>query len=381
MTDSNRSRPPFVFAAPLRYIQGEGALNSLGDELSSRLKAVRPFVLVDPGVKEALAAQLEAVSGATVMDFRGEASPGEIDRVAAAASEARADAFVGVGGGKTLDTAKAVAHPAGLPLVLVPTIASTDAPTSAVSVIYEDDGEFLEYRFWGRNPDIVLVDTGVIARAPVRFLVAGIGDGLSTFFEADTSSTTRKSTMAGGPPLTAATTLARLCYETLLADGVAARQAAEQQIVTPALERVVEANTLLSGLGFESGGLAAAHSIHNGLTALHQTHEYWHGEKVAFGVIGLLVLEGRPQALIDEVVDFCLRVGLPVTLADIGVEATAETLGPVAELACVEGETIHNEPFPVTPDIVVSAMLGADTIGAAHRELLERSMELPAVCA
>ena len=166
--------------------------------------------------------------------------------MAAIAKEVGADAIVGVGGGKTLDTAKAVAHPAALPLVLVPTIASTDAPTSSLSVIYDDDGAFLEYRFYGRNPDVVLVDTTVIARAPVRFLVAGIGDGLSTFFEADASSTTRKPAMAGGPPLLAAKTLARLCYD-----------------------------TLLSGLGFDSGGLAAAHSIHNGLTVLHETHEYW----------------------------------------------------------------------------------------------------------
>ncbi|MBV9817226.1 MAG: glycerol dehydrogenase [Solirubrobacterales bacterium] len=380
MAESNGSRPPAVFAAPLRYIQGEGALHSLGDELS-RLKSERPLILVDPGVKDALAPQLESQSDATLVDFRGEVSPGEIDRVAAAAQEAGADVIVGVGGGKTLDTAKAVAHPAELALVLVPTIASTDAPTSAVSVVYEDDGGFLEYRFWGRNPDVVLIDTGVIARAPVRFLVAGIGDGLSTFFEADTSSQTRQPTMAGGPPLVAATTLARLCYDTLLADGVAARQAVEQQIVTPALDRVVEANTLLSGLGFESGGLAAAHSIHNGLTALHETHEYWHGEKVAIGVLGLLVLEGKPQALIDEVVDFCLRVGLPVTLSDIGVEADAETLGPVAELACAEGETIHNEPFPVTPAMVVAAMRSADAIGATRRRLLERTQELPVVCA
>ena len=79
--------------------------------------------------------------------------------------------------------------------------------------------------------------------------------------------------------------------------------------------------------------MAAAHAIHNGLTVLHETHDYWHGEKVAFGVIALLVLEGRDQALIDEVIDFCLRVGLPVTLPDIGVEADAATLAAVDEAA------------------------------------------------
>lgn len=371
---------PSVFAAPLRYIQGQGALETLEGELE-RLKSSKPLILCDPGVAEMLSPRLEAISGATVVRFNGEASPAEIERVLAAAEEASADCVVGVGGGKTLDTTKAVAHPADLPLVVVPTIASTDAPTSALSVVYDDDGGFLEYRFFGRNPDVVLVDTAIIAQAPVRFLVAGIGDGLSTFFEADASSTTRKPTMAGGPPVQAATTLARLCYDTLLAYGVSARQAVERGAVTPALERVIEANTLLSGLGFESGGLAAAHSIHNGLTVLHETHDYWHGEKVAFGVIALLVLEGRREDPTNEVVDFCLRVGLPVTLGDIGVEADAATLGPVAEAACAEEETIHNEPFPVTPEMVVAAMLTADTIGGERRAALERTMALPQACA
>lgn len=204
-----------------------------------------------------------------------------------------------------MDTAKAVAHPAGLPLVIVPTIASTDAPTSALSGVYDEEGAFKEYRFFERNPDAVIVDTALIARAPVRFPVAGIGDGLSTYFEAEASSRTRKQTMAGGAPTRAALAIARLCYDTLLEHGLAARLAVEQQSVTPAVEKVVEANTLLSGLGFESGGLAAAHSVHNGLTALEGTHHYWHGEKVAFGVITMLMLEDRPAEVVEEVVDFC----------------------------------------------------------------------------
>ena len=367
-----------VFAAPGRYIQGRNALSSLGAELE-RLGRLQPLVLLDPAVREVVGPAVESVGGAHVVEFRGECSPGEIDRVAAEASENGADAIVAVGGGKAIDTAKAVAHPAELPLVIAPTIASTDAPTSAVSVVYDDDGAFLEYRFWRGNPDCVLVDTHVIAHAPVRFLIAGIGDGLSTWFEADASSTTRAAAMAGGAPLQAALTLARLCYDTLLADGVAARQACERKVVTPALERVVEANTLLSGLGFESGGLAAAHSIHNGLTALHETHEFWHGEKVSFGVVAMLVLEGRPTAVLDEVVDFCLDVGLPVTLGDVGVDSDTADLDAVAAAACAEGETIHNLPFAVNPAMVVDAMLAADAYGHERRALRERSRPLPAV--
>jgi glycerol dehydrogenase len=376
---SNGGPMAAVFAAPGKYIQGRGAVGRLGEVLE-QLGSGKPLLLCDPIVEELMGATLEGLRGATRIEFGGECSPQEIDRVSAAASDAGADAVVGIGGGKTMDTAKSVAHPAELPLVIVPTIASTDAPTSALAVVYTEEGEFQEYRFFGRNPDAVVVDTAVVAGAPVRFLVAGIGDGLSTYFEADASSRTRKQTMAGGAPTQAALAIARLCYDTLLEHGLAARLAVEQGAVTPAVEKVVEANTLLSGLGFESGGLGAAHSVHNGLTALEGTHDYWHGEKVAFGVITMLMLEERPAEVVEEVVDFCLEVGLPVALEDIGLEGVGrEELERVAEAACVEGETIHNMPFEVHPAMLVDAMLAADAFGRQRRAALEGEARLPAV--
>jgi glycerol dehydrogenase len=254
-------------------------------------------------------------------------------------------------------------------------VASSDAPTSSLSVVYNEEGIFLEFRFFGRNPDVVVVDTAIVAKAPVRFLVAGIGDGLSTYFEADASSRTRQRTVAGGTPTLAALALARLCYDTLLEHGLSAKLAAEQGAVTPAVEKVVEANTLLSGLGFESGGLAAAHSIHDGLTILPDTHHFLHGEKVAFGTISMLMLEERPAEVVEEVVDFCLEVGLPVTLGDIGLEGiNQEELEKVSVAACAEGETIHNEPFDVYPEAVADAILAADAFGRRQRtELVDRA--------
>jgi len=379
MAENGAGPAAMVFAAPGRYVQGSGAVGRLGEVLE-QLGAEKPLVLRDAIVTEVMGDVVEGLAGAFGVDFGGECSPAEIDRIAEVAREEGADAVVGIGGGKTMDAAKAVAHPAGLPLVIVPTIASTDAPTSSLSVIYDDDGAFQEYRFFGRNPDAVIVDTAIIAKAPVRFLVAGIGDGLSTYFEADASSKTRKQTIAGGAPTAAALAVSRLCYDTLLEYGLAARLAVEQDAVTPAVERVVEANTLLSGLGFESGGLAAAHSIHNGLTALEGTHHYWHGEKVAFGTISMLMLEERPAGEVEELVDFCLEVGLPVSLEDIGIgDAGREDLEKVAEGACVEGETIHNEPFEVYPRMVVDAMLAADAFGRQRRAVLEGEARLPAV--
>ena len=168
-------------------------------------------------------------------------------------------------------------------------------------------------------------------------------------------------------------TLAKLSYDTLLQYGVTAKLAAERQLVTPALEHIVEANILLSGVGFESGGLASAHSIHNGLTALAETHAYYHGEKVAFGVLAGLQLTDAPPEESARVFAFCEDVGLPTTLADIGLATVdRDRLLRVAEKACAPGEYIHHEAGTITPDNVLHAMLAANAIGA-HRKKQPRA--------
>ena len=197
------------------------------------------------------------------------------------------------GGGKVLDAARAAAADLNLPVVNCPTVASSDAPCSALSVIYSDDGVVQGSRFYRKNADLVLVDTQVIAQSPPRLLVAGMGDALATWFEAKTCVDGGVKNLRGGLSTQSALALAKLCYRTLLADGADALRSVQTQVVTPALERLVEANTLLSGIGFESSGLAAAHAIHNGLTTAKATHAYLHGEKVAFGLLTQLVLEGQ----------------------------------------------------------------------------------------
>ena len=138
--------------------------------------------------------------------------------------------------------------------------------------------------------------------------------------------------------------------------------------MTPALERIVEANTLLSGLGFESSGLAAAHAIHNGLTTAPPTHAYLHGEKVAFGLLTQLVLEGQPRSVLHRVLGFATEVGLPITLAEIGLtELPSEQLQRIAVRATAEGDTMHNEPFEVRPDMVADAIMAADAMGRAWK--------------
>ena len=71
---------------------------------------------------------------------------------------------IGLGGGKTIDAAKVISDKLAIPVAVVPTIASTDAPTSALSVIYSEEGVFEQYLFCKKNPELVLVDTAVIPK-------------------------------------------------------------------------------------------------------------------------------------------------------------------------------------------------------------------------
>ena len=160
-----------IIASPSRYIQGRGELERISvhtEKLGKRL-FILASVLGRERVKAKIAAGIQGTDTTVVYeDFNGECSMNEINRIVEKFTSSGCDVIVGVGGGKIHDTAKAAAYYAQVPVVIVPTIASTDAPCSALSVIYSDDGVFERYLYLTANPDIVLVDTEIIAAAPAR---------------------------------------------------------------------------------------------------------------------------------------------------------------------------------------------------------------------
>ncbi|HEU2372921.1 TPA: glycerol dehydrogenase [Streptococcus pneumoniae] len=312
-----------IFASPSRYIQGE---NALFENAKSILDLGNyPILLCDQLVYDIVGKRFEDYLHRygfhiVLALFNGEASDNEINRVVALAEKENCDSIIGLGGGKTIDSAKAIADLIEKPVIIAPTIASTDAPVSALSVIYTDEGAFDHYLFYSKNPDLVLVDTKVISQAPKRLLASGIADGLQ------------------------------------------AMAACEAKVVTPALENIVEANTLLSGLGFESGGLAAAHAIHNGFTALTgDIHHLTHGEKVAYGTLVQLLLENRPKEELDKYIEFYKKIGMPTTLKEMHLDQVGyDDLIKVGKQATMEGETIHQMPFKISPSDVAQAIIAVD---------------------
>ncbi|MBO0443716.1 glycerol dehydrogenase [Vagococcus fluvialis] len=370
-----------AFISPAKYVQGEDEILNLGYYVKTFGKSALLIAHQDDinRVQKQLDETVEKFGIKIVAShFNGECSRQEVARLQEVAKENHTDCVIGLGGGKAIDTSKCVAE--GENLIIVPTIAATDAPTSHSAVLYTEDGEFDDYAYFKQSPSVVLVDTKIIANAPTRFLVAGMGDALSTLFEARATARSFSNVNAGLPNgyitketapaknTIAAYTLAKVCYETLLENGFNAKIACDNNIVTPALENIVETNILLSGLGFESSGLAAVHAIHDGLTALEGTHHYFHGEKVAFSVICQLVLENAPIEELYEVLDFSLSIGLPVCLEDIGVESiTFEEALEVAKKACIPEESIHSMPFPIVEEEVAQAIIAADQIGKKYK--------------
>ena len=96
---------------------------------------------------QALASEIQIVD--TVL-FGTDCTYARMEELAEHAKKCGADMIFGMGGGKALDTAKGTAEKAGLPVFTFPTIAATCAATTALSVVYEEDGNFDSFYFYDK---------------------------------------------------------------------------------------------------------------------------------------------------------------------------------------------------------------------------------------
>jgi len=361
-----------VFKTPPRYVQGPGALQQLGDHLAD-IGVSKPLIMASPSAMKACKETIETSLKARDMEcdfteFHRISSMKEINRVKELCLGGKNDAVVSCGGGSAMDTGRAAAggegftavpyemhecFGAGVKCVQVPTVAASDASTAALSMIYAEDGNWENILILKKNPDLVLADTEIIARAPVRTLVAGMGDALATRFETAVSHRTATPSFAGGLATHTARQLSNLAYELLSTNGTQAIVESEANIPGPALEAVVEANILLSGLGFESGGLAAAHSVATAFSHQFQIFDPvpYHGELVAFCTLAQLILEAAESETLQEVYYFCQSVGLPTTLEELGLKVpTDEILTAVADEAAKSMLMLAMPKSTPTPD-------------------------------
>lgn len=357
-----------AFGAPHRYVQGPGAIAQLG-ELASSLGARRPLIIIDQTIQDILLPQvMQGLGGladaANCVGFTGECTRSEVERLSQLATQANADLIVGVGGGKTIDSAKGVRIHCNLPIFIVPTIASNDSPTSRLVVLYTPNHAVDEVLRMPTNPDLVLVDTAVLVMAPERFFISGVGDALSKKFEATQCIGSGKQNFYDAQATLLAQAISELCYQTVREYAEGALDAVRGKQVSEDFERTVEATILLSGLAFENAGLSIAHSLTRGLSAVPELASALHGEQVAFGLLVQLLLEGRSSSFMEDLLSFYGRMGLPRTLAGLGLQGD-----PVPAAQLIAKITWERAPYikaftsPLDQDRLVAAILDAHQSG------------------
>lgn len=354
------------FGSPGLYVQGPGALNRLG-EICAPLGRTA-LAVIDPVAARRIGDAVSAVlPGVIVAPFAGECTATEIDRLLAIARQAGADVIVGIGGGKAIDAAKGVQIAIRQPLVVVPTIASTDAPTSRLCVVYTADHAPSEVRVMAANPAAVLVDTAVLAQAPARFFAAGVGDALSKKYEAAACAAAGGLNFHGYHPPALALHLAEVCHSTLLTDAGAALDAVRRQTPDAAFERVIEATILLSGLAFESGGLSVPHALIRGLASVPELAGALHGEQVAYGLLVHLSLSGDAAPL-ERLVPLYRLLSLPLRLRDMGYTGDpSDVIATIARTAIARAAYIRNFAHEVTQDRLEAALAATEArFGAAR---------------
>ena len=361
-----------AFAAPWNYIQGPGEFDNL--PVYSQRYSDRIYVLIDGFLYDTLGARLKerfAGTGAslTIDSFGGECCQREIDRVTEILKSCEAGLAIAVGGGKTLDTVKAAAISMDLHVIIVPTAASNDAPVSSLSVVYTEQGQHDHSFNFHRGSDLVLIDSEIILTSPRRLFVAGMGDALSTYYEARACerSQVKNGVGKGYLPCRAGMAIARLCFDTLMEDSMKALTAMETGVLNEAFENVIEANILLSGLGFQNTGCSVAHAVNAGLSELPEAAPYLHGERVGFGVLVQLAFENAPVKELMKILSYMDMVGLPMTLSEVGVDATKEKLDIITEKMVYHNALAHTQSLVVNEDTIRAALMTADALGRKYR--------------
>ncbi|THE09740.1 iron-containing alcohol dehydrogenase family protein [Bacillus timonensis] len=336
-----------VHGAPSEYSVSEGVLCILEEKLAERsyqnvlfVHGIKSWEAAKEYIPEFYKIQSEQYT------YSGECSITEIESLSSFIKRKSFDAVIGIGGGKVLDLVKATSHLSQKPYVLIPTLASNCAPWTPLSVIYDDHGSYIRYDMFPNNASLVLVEPKILLHAPIEMLIAGIGDTLAKWYEADVQMARIENKSV---PLLISHYSARQCKDLLMKHAEAAIEAAKSGVLTDDFIKVVETIIVLGGMvggfGDHYGRVAGAHSIHNGLTVLEETHSALHGEKVAYGVLVQLVLENKLDE-INELLPLYKKLGLPVSIRDLGVSNVLdESINQVAEKSTIPGESIHAMPI------------------------------------
>lgn len=356
-----------AYDCPVRYIQGPDEFQNIFEYAAEYGDSF--LFLMDAGIYDMMSEKIDAIPHGDCrcekLLFEGESCMELVAELAEKAKTLGCNVLIGVGGGKVLDTAKLVGDEMDIPRIIVPTSASNDAPAANWAAIYTPEGVHIAGCRSRRATELVLVDSSIIVNAPARLFSAGIGDALATWYESDACdrSGAPNCVTKGFASCIASKAVCRECLEILFRDGVEALASVKRHELSDEVENVIEANVLLSGLGFINGGLAGAHGFHSGFSVPEGAERSLHGEKVAFGLLCQLVLEQAPEEEIRKVLRFLHDTDLPVTMEALGYPCSEENLERIAQHTVNKNKLIHHEPGDMTVERVKDAIRTADRIG------------------
>ena len=283
-----------------------------------------------------------------------EATVSNVDRIVNDQKVKEVDIMFAIGGGKCIDTVKYASILMNKPLFTFPTIASTCAAVTKLSVIYNDDSSFKEVVNFDTCPRHTFIDTEIIAKSPDIYLWAGIGDTLAKYIECTFSA--RNDVLTYEQQLGVNTS--NLCFYPLITNGATALEHKKQQQVSDELTKtilnIVVSTGIVSICVGKDYNSALAHALNYGFSCRkHIEKDHYHGEVVSYGALVQLMMDKQNDDL-ALAYRFYKDIALPTKLADLGF-STDDDLEDVLNITVVNDELKH-VPYPVTKDLIKKAI-------------------------
>lgn len=283
----------------------------------------------------------------------------KVESFASEAYQYQADVVVGIGGGKICDVAKAVGNFRNVALVMVPTIPATCACWAARSILYTEDGDF-DFIQWNKtNTKLILADTGVLMKAPKRYLASGIVDTLAKWYEFEPLIATGKNDVI----LRQDVAIAELAFQILTELG---ERAMKNQVSEEEQKQIIDAILFLAGAtGSFSSGKAyrgLAHPYYFTSTRIPESRYQLHGEKVAFGLLVQFLLTGKNKEFTDGFLNDLVTYQILDTPKDWNTADTDKTIHDIAKLLTKEWPVIVEKGFVNSVEEAEKAIHEASTM-------------------
>lgn len=264
------------------------------------------------------------------------------------------DTVVGIGGGTGQDFARALTRFVPVKVILIPTLAATNASISTLSVLYTPDGKIDQYWRMDNAPELVLVDTEVLVNNPLCAFSAGIGDIMSTYYEALCNFRIVGKTDV--VPFFSIKGL-EMCIEIMKEQAPQALNAVRNGEITPAFENV------LSMIMHNCGPLGMicttgyAHILDEMFLFFEPTHHIPHGLRVGYATIPMLCHQGADEVEILEYIAFCKTSGIPTTLDELGIAGVShEEWLKAFDNTLGNSNNHHSLPFSTTAEDLLDSL-------------------------